>query len=126
MTENAGPDSTPSTPASLSASDADRAARRARLLANLDLALGLAAQLDQQVSKAFPLAAADVRAALDPNLSVEERLRLGDSATSELTAIAMHLDPETTLEALETTLDGDRHAQREAAALISRLKSNTP
>lgn len=125
MPEIPNPDSASSTPAGLPAPDADHAARRARLLANLDLALGAAQQLGQQVANAFPMAEAEVRAALAPNLSVEERLRLGESAACELTAIALHLDPEMTLDGLESTLEGDRHAQREAAALIARVKSPT-
>lgn len=123
MAENMSGSSTPSEPAGAPTPDADRTARRARLLANLDLALGLAEQLGQSVTKAFPEAAAKVRAAVDPTLSVDERIALGDAGTRELTAIAMQLAPEATLDGLEATLDGDRHSQREAAAFIARMKS---
>jgi hypothetical protein len=104
-------------------SDMGRAARRARLLANLNVAVGLAEQLQDHVAKAFPLAAAEVQAALDPNLSVAERVEHGDAAVCALTAIAMELAPEQTLDALEANLTHDLKAEREAGLLMSRLKT---
>ena len=125
MTEHAKPDPTEPSSAGITPPDVDRAARRARMLANLDVALGLAEQLGQVMAKTFPEAAAKVRIAVDPTLSVDERIRLGDAATCELTAIAMHLAPEATLDSLEANLEGDRDSEREAAALISKMKAGT-
>lgn len=111
------PLSAESTPSSL---DEDRAARRARTLANLDAALAAAGKLGEIIGQAFPEAAKACKP-LPAGLSVDERLKMGEAVAAELTTVAMQLAPELTLDSLEANLAGDHQSHREAAELLGRM-----
>lgn len=102
-----------------------KAARRARLLINLDAALGLASKLNAAVTTAFP----EASAAVDQKLSLEhapltvaQKLALGDEAARELSELAFSLDPDGVMDSLESELLGDTFSQRAASLAVMKAQ----
>lgn len=103
-----------------------RKARRAELREQLELAVTLARKLEGAISQAFPRAAQACREGAVPNLgemSVDERLALGEKAVCELKAIAFVVSPEIAIDCLEAELPSDESSRAEATALMRQLRA---
>jgi len=93
----------------------------------LDLTVQLAERLGDVVKQTFPQAAAEVEArrATSPlsELSVEEKLVLGDKVSSDLYNVAMDLAPEQTLDLAEAQLAKDTASASQASLLLQQLRT---
>jgi hypothetical protein len=106
--------------------DTARREARARLLANLEEAVKLAAQLNRAVSKAFPEAAKEWDAKIKPTLaglSDDKLLALGDKAVSDLKETAFKVAPEAAIDSLEEELPTDEASKAQTDALMGRLRA---
>ena len=103
-----------------------KAARRARLLRNLDVALAAAAQLNAATTAAFPEASAEVERTFPRDLSsltVSQKLALGDQTAGDLAELAFNLDPEATMDTLEASLPGDSVSLGAATSVIVKARA---
>lgn len=90
---------------------------RKRLLANLEVALALAKQLNQVVSNTFPQAAASYVAPDFSSMTTDEKIALGNKQTLELQSLVQDIE----LERMETRLATDAQSKQRAADIISKL-----
>jgi hypothetical protein len=84
----------------------------------LDVAVRVADRLRQETRQAFPAAAQPARAV--PN-ELTGKLIAGEAVASELLDIAMKLDPEATLDRLDTNLEKHTPSAVQASNLMQRL-----
>jgi len=101
-------------------------AGRARLAAQLDLALAAAAELGKLVATTFPDAASQVDRQFAPslaNLSVDAKLALGQDMVGQLHRIAFEINPSSTLDMLERDLPHDAESATAAGAAIAAAKA---
>lgn len=96
-------------------------ARRADLIARLDVAVLLAEQLHQQCIDTFGTPA--VRLPDMSELSLDERIALGEESCRGLLGVAMALAPERTLDALDLRLPVDTDSLEATSKLINQLRS---
>lgn len=109
--------------------DEQKTARRALMLQNLDAALAAAQELHTATTKAFPDAAAEVdkRAGKDvEDLSVGQRIALGNAAADDLSELAFNLDPSATMDSLEPELPNDSRSLDAATAAILKAQAPAP
>lgn len=104
----------------------ERRAGRARLAAQLDIALAAAAELGKLAASAFPDAARQADQQFVPsldNLSVDAKLALGDDMAGQLHRIAFELNPSAALDMLERDLPHDAESATAAGVAIAAAKA---
>lgn len=109
--------------------DEQKAARRALMLHNLDIALAAAQELRRATTSAFPEAAAEVDKGADKNLenlSTDQRIALGNAAADDLSELAFNLDPSSMMDRLEPELSSDSRSLDAATAAILKAQAPIP